>query len=544
MQNFSNDQATSQKLPAISDFKGLTNFFTSDSPNELLETTEKRLWAELGLNNARKQPSYSFRKTDTDIQNDLFNRKTKPKVFRSNKTDGFSLVKSPDKIRAKLGMLEHEINKRRVSWACISAESQREKKTETGVYYECNIYDNLTTISPKFERDTGFTPPDNTGNYINRFSKRSRKRLMNRARRLNKQNIPLPYFVTLTYAKNFTDCERAKSHLNAFLQRWRNKHEDFAYFWKMEPQGRGAIHFHLCFFVPETLQRLLRIKHRPFLKGHKNMKHSVLDALRIQIQNDWAEVTKEIDGYDVPYTEFDYIRHNKRNPEKSIKKETYKSFGSSKFVETRLANPKTVYKIEPDINHRLYGCNVREVTNWKMFLGYMFKYMKKEVRENPFGLPAYKGEIKSTPKAYPRPPAKVPYLVDLNKKSVKTGRFWGFSYNLDFAALKTGMAGHAEIDNVNDFCNALNALSFARLTEHLVENAKRKKKELKHKPQKLKRTLKQYRFIFESQKKRYKMQKNRINEGYGLQFEINSEVAMKCEKYLRSKSVGEFFDFP
>lgn len=440
-------------------------------------------------------------------------------------------------VRAKMGMLEQQVRKEQIRRACISAESQRTKKNESGVSYKYKVYDNLVTVEPRFERDTGITPPDNTGNHIFKFSKRSRKRLMNRARRLNKQKLPLPFFITLTYHKNFTDPVQAKKHLNVFFQRWRRKHEDFAYFWKMEPQKRGAVHFHLAGFIPEPLQDQILSKWKDFL-GYQGKEKTVLNALREQIQRDWGEVTKEIDGIDVPYTKIDYIR------KKKFKTESYRVKGNRRDVRTRCRKPRVKYKIEPDFEHIFYGTNVRRVENWKMFLGYMFKYMEKEVRENPFNAKTFKGSILPEPGSFARPPYAVPGTVNIDKTPPKTGRFWGFSYNLDFEALKIGFVDHKDLENINQFCNALNALSFARLTENLTQNAKRKKKQLKNKPGQLKRYLAHYRFIYERQKKRYLMQKNKIKDGYGLQFEVKNDVALKCEEFLKSRTVEEFFEYP
>lgn len=76
------------------------------------------------------------------------------------------------------------------------------------------------------------------------FSKQSRRRLMQLIACVRK-TAELPCFVTLTYPDRFPSVERAKRDLKVFLQRLDRKFDQVGYIWKLEPQQRGAPHFHL-----------------------------------------------------------------------------------------------------------------------------------------------------------------------------------------------------------------------------------------------------------------------------------------------------------
>jgi hypothetical protein len=58
--------------------------------------------------------------------------------------------------------------------------------------------------------------------------------------------------LTLSYGVNYPlDGKIAKRHLNAFLVAMKREFGAFEYFWVLEFQGRGAVHFHLACTLPE-----------------------------------------------------------------------------------------------------------------------------------------------------------------------------------------------------------------------------------------------------------------------------------------------------
>ena len=76
------------------------------------------------------------------------------------------------------------------------------------------------------------------------FSVQSRRRLMETIACV-RRDVELPNFVTLTYPANFPTVEKAKRDLKVFLQRLNRKFPQAGYIWKLEPQERGAPHFHM-----------------------------------------------------------------------------------------------------------------------------------------------------------------------------------------------------------------------------------------------------------------------------------------------------------
>lgn len=60
-----------------------------------------------------------------------------------------------------------------------------------------------------------------------------------------RRDAPLPSFITLTYPNNFPDAKQAKRDLKVFNQRFVRQFPDLGACWKLEPQMRGAPHFHM-----------------------------------------------------------------------------------------------------------------------------------------------------------------------------------------------------------------------------------------------------------------------------------------------------------
>lgn len=60
-----------------------------------------------------------------------------------------------------------------------------------------------------------------------------------------RRDADLPNFVTLTYPERFPDVKEAKRDLKIFLQRLERRFPAAGYIWKLEPQERGAPHYHL-----------------------------------------------------------------------------------------------------------------------------------------------------------------------------------------------------------------------------------------------------------------------------------------------------------
>lgn len=78
---------------------------------------------------------------------------------------------------------------------------------------------------------------------IKEFSRKSRRLLMQYTGKINKSELPL--FVTLTYPKEFPEPKKSKEHFRAFWKRVKRRYPKASCIWKLEPQERGAPHYHL-----------------------------------------------------------------------------------------------------------------------------------------------------------------------------------------------------------------------------------------------------------------------------------------------------------
>ena len=76
------------------------------------------------------------------------------------------------------------------------------------------------------------------------FSVSSRRRLLQTVRAI-KLDAELPLFITLTYPESFPDARSSKKHLDTFFKRFVRAFPAHGSIWKLEPQKRGAPHYHL-----------------------------------------------------------------------------------------------------------------------------------------------------------------------------------------------------------------------------------------------------------------------------------------------------------
>lgn len=85
---------------------------------------------------------------------------------------------------------------------------------------------------------------------VGAFNRRSRGRLLQWLGSIDRRALQLlPLFVTLTYPATWPDDPATwKRHLEAFAKRVRRRYPGAAIVWRLEPQRRGAPHFHLLVF--------------------------------------------------------------------------------------------------------------------------------------------------------------------------------------------------------------------------------------------------------------------------------------------------------
>ena len=96
--------------------------------------------------------------------------------------------------------------------------------------------------------------------------------------------------ITLTYPHQYPeDPEVCKNHLKALRKRLQRKCGDFAGFWRLGIQRRGAFHFHMLVFVPRSFGRI--------------------DTLRSFISSSWYEICGEVsEGHLLAGTRVEEIR--------------------------------------------------------------------------------------------------------------------------------------------------------------------------------------------------------------------------------------------
>lgn len=107
---------------------------------------------------------------------------------------------------------------------------------------------------------------------ISGFSRSSRLRLMRTIARV-RRDASLPCFVTLTYPDRFPTVEQAKRDLKVFLQRFKRAFPEAGGIWKLEPQQRGAPHYHMLVWGVDEVELfiwVLRAWHEIAGQGDEN----------------------------------------------------------------------------------------------------------------------------------------------------------------------------------------------------------------------------------------------------------------------------------
>jgi hypothetical protein len=109
-------------------------------------------------------------------------------------------------------------------------------------------------------------------------------------------------FVTLTYPHSYPeDPERCKNQLKALRKRLRREFGDFAAFWRLGIQGRGAWHFHLLLFVGPSfgpMDELRRFVSRSWYEVTGKVSEGHLRAgTRVEAAKRWKQATSYAERY-------------------------------------------------------------------------------------------------------------------------------------------------------------------------------------------------------------------------------------------------------
>jgi len=91
---------------------------------------------------------------------------------------------------------------------------------------------------------------------VKAFSAASRRRMLEDLQSIDRSVVELPIFVTLTYPGIYpADACEWKRHLKVFMKRLRRRYPGGWGHWKLEPQKRGAPHFHLLLFGVKRISK-------------------------------------------------------------------------------------------------------------------------------------------------------------------------------------------------------------------------------------------------------------------------------------------------
>jgi hypothetical protein len=108
--------------------------------------------------------------------------------------------------------------------------------------------------------------------------------------------------VTLTYPSEYPeDPDLCKKHLKALRKRLKRKYGDFAGYWRLGIQKRGAWHFHMLLFVPPSFGSVVEV--RDFIASSwyevrgKLCEGHLLAGTHVEEVRSWSRATSYMERY-------------------------------------------------------------------------------------------------------------------------------------------------------------------------------------------------------------------------------------------------------
>jgi hypothetical protein len=201
------------------------------------------------------------------------------------------------------------------SYRAAGTEAQRDERSlETSQQDVARVSSavggSLSTLSFEVTSRNYQSPPTRRGgglrDRVRGFSRASRKNLLRHLASIDRNVFRASrgrmIFVTLTYPHQYPeDPERCKNHLKALRKRLQREFGEFAAFWRLGIQRRGAWHFHLLLFAGPSfgpIRELRRFVSRSWYEVTGKVSEGHLRAgTRVEAAKKWKQATSYVERY-------------------------------------------------------------------------------------------------------------------------------------------------------------------------------------------------------------------------------------------------------
>src|ERR687897_680219 len=202
------------------------------------------------------------------------------------------------------------------SYQAAGTETQRDKPSLKGshqgvAYVSSSVGGSVSTLSFEDTKTSNRLSPSRrrsggTRDKVKGFSRASRRNLLLRLASINRRAYRTfkgrMIFVSLTYPHEYPeDPEVCKNHLKALRRRLQRKFGEFAGFWRLGIQRRGAWHFHVLLFVGPSVGSVREL--RRFISSSwyevtgKVSEGHLRTGTRVVAVKRWKQVTSYVERY-------------------------------------------------------------------------------------------------------------------------------------------------------------------------------------------------------------------------------------------------------
>jgi hypothetical protein len=207
------------------------------------------------------------------------------------------------------------------TYRAVQRENHRDKpvtkrSNQEEAYVSATVGGSLSQISfqgGEYRNRTSSTNCGGVKGKVKGFSRVSRRNLLRRFACINRVAFRAykgrVTSITLTYPSKYPENpDICKRHLKALYKRTKRRFGNFAGFWRMGIQARGAWHFHLLLFMPSSPRLLTNLRHfmasswyevcGEVSKGH------LLTGTRVEEIRTWRRATSYAEKYMAKEAEF------------------------------------------------------------------------------------------------------------------------------------------------------------------------------------------------------------------------------------------------